>query len=143
MRFFALWRSRCGFGLPLVEAMATGLPVIALNSEGQSDVCEDAGPELVLSVVPERWEESRDAPFGSAATSVAPAWSKQVAPQACSMQRLTLSMLAPGGTLIVSGITREKAPRLMLKYQNLNTKVRRLKVQGEWVCLQATPKPRR
>jgi glycosyltransferase involved in cell wall biosynthesis len=55
-----------GFGLPLVEAMATGLPVIALNSEGQSDVCQDAGPDLVLSVAPERWEESRDAPFGRA-----------------------------------------------------------------------------
>jgi glycosyltransferase involved in cell wall biosynthesis len=31
-----------GFGLPLIEGMATGLPVIALNSEGQSDVCQDA-----------------------------------------------------------------------------------------------------
>ena len=40
-----------GFGLPLVEAMATGLPVIALDSEGQSDVCADAGG-LVMPVVP-------------------------------------------------------------------------------------------
>jgi glycosyltransferase involved in cell wall biosynthesis len=38
-----------GFGLPLVEGMATGLPVIALDSEGQRDVCRDAG-DLVLSV---------------------------------------------------------------------------------------------
>lgn len=55
-----------GFGLPLIEAMATGLPVVALNSEGQSDLCEDAGPELLLPVAPERWQECNDAPFGSA-----------------------------------------------------------------------------
>ena len=36
-----------GFGLPLVEGMATGLPVVALDSEGQCDVCRDAG-DLVL-----------------------------------------------------------------------------------------------
>jgi glycosyltransferase involved in cell wall biosynthesis len=54
-----------GFGLPLIEAMATGLPVIALNSEGQSDVCEDAGSDRLLPVPPERWEECNDAPFGS------------------------------------------------------------------------------
>ena len=54
-----------GFGLPLVEAMATGLPVIALNSEGQSDTCADAGPECVLALSPERWEPSNDPPFGS------------------------------------------------------------------------------
>ncbi|CAM5242399.1 MULTISPECIES: glycosyltransferase family 4 protein [Streptomyces] len=44
-----------GFGLPLVEGMATGLPVIALSSEGQGDVCADAG-DLVLPVAPSRWE---------------------------------------------------------------------------------------
>jgi len=44
-----------GFGLPLIEAMATGLPVIALNCEGQSDVCEDAADHL-LAVPPARWE---------------------------------------------------------------------------------------
>jgi len=55
-----------GFGLPLVEAMATGLPVVALSSEGQSDVCEDAGPGCLLAIGPERWEESNDAPFGPA-----------------------------------------------------------------------------
>jgi|GEM_PF-871599 len=38
-----------GFGLPLVEGMATGLPVIALNAEGQADVCRDAG-DRVLAV---------------------------------------------------------------------------------------------
>lgn len=44
-----------GFGLPLVEGMATGLPVIALDSEGQSDVCTEAG-DRVLAVAPARWE---------------------------------------------------------------------------------------
>lgn len=45
-----------GFGLPLVEAMATGLPAIALSSEGQGDVCRDAG-DLVLAVPPSAWED--------------------------------------------------------------------------------------
>ncbi|MEU6477911.1 glycosyltransferase [Streptomyces sp. NPDC047017] len=45
-----------GFGLPLVEGMATGLPVIALSSEGQGDVCADAG-DLVLPVAPSHWED--------------------------------------------------------------------------------------
>jgi len=44
-----------GFGLPLVEGMATGLPVIALDSEGQTDVCREA-KGLLLPVAPERWE---------------------------------------------------------------------------------------
>lgn len=44
-----------GFGLPLIEGMATGLPVIALASEGQKDVCDEAG-DLVLAVPPDRWE---------------------------------------------------------------------------------------
>jgi glycosyltransferase involved in cell wall biosynthesis len=44
-----------GFGLPLIEGMATGLPVIALNSEGQADVCREAG-DLVLGVEPAGWE---------------------------------------------------------------------------------------
>lgn len=54
-----------GFGLPLVEGMATGLPVIALSSEGQGDVCADAGP-LVLDVPPARWESSDDTHYGPA-----------------------------------------------------------------------------
>jgi glycosyltransferase involved in cell wall biosynthesis len=44
-----------GFGLPLIEGMATGLPVIALDSEGQSDVCRDAAG-LVLAVPPAGFE---------------------------------------------------------------------------------------
>jgi glycosyltransferase involved in cell wall biosynthesis len=43
-----------GFGLPLAEGMATGLPVIALNSEGQSDICEEAA-DLLLPVKPAEW----------------------------------------------------------------------------------------
>ena len=43
-----------GFGIPLIEGMATGLPVIALDAAGQADVCRDAG-ELVLSVKPATW----------------------------------------------------------------------------------------
>jgi hypothetical protein len=47
-----------GFGLPLIEGMATGLPVIALASEGQGQVCREV-PHLVLAVPPARWEEHR------------------------------------------------------------------------------------
>ena len=54
-----------GFGLPLVEAMATGLPVIALNSEGQSDVCADAR-HCLLPVSPSHWEAYDEPPYGSA-----------------------------------------------------------------------------
>jgi glycosyltransferase involved in cell wall biosynthesis len=52
-----------GFGLPLVEAMATGLPVIALNSEGQADVCAEAGDRL-LTVDPVAWQPYDNALFG-------------------------------------------------------------------------------
>jgi glycosyltransferase involved in cell wall biosynthesis len=38
-----------GFGLPLVEAMATGLPCIALNYAGQADIC---GQGLTYDVLP-------------------------------------------------------------------------------------------
>ncbi len=44
-----------GFGLPLVEGMATGLPVIAFDAEGQGDVCRDASG-AVLTVPPARFE---------------------------------------------------------------------------------------
>jgi glycosyltransferase involved in cell wall biosynthesis len=53
-----------GFGLPLVEGMATGLPVIALSSEGQGDVCADAGPERVLAIAPAHFEPCEDDQFG-------------------------------------------------------------------------------
>ena len=52
-----------GFGLPLVEAMSTGLPVVALSSEGQGDVCSDAG-DLVLAVPPAGREPSDDKVYG-------------------------------------------------------------------------------
>ncbi|HMA35584.1 MAG TPA: DUF4135 domain-containing protein, partial [Chloroflexia bacterium] len=48
-----------GFGLPMVEAMATGLPVVALSSEGQGDVCEEA-PDCLLPVPPVAWVEVDD-----------------------------------------------------------------------------------
>jgi glycosyltransferase involved in cell wall biosynthesis len=47
-----------GFGMPLVEGMATGLPVIALDTEGQADVCRDA-PGLLLTV-PSAGQERHD-----------------------------------------------------------------------------------
>jgi glycosyltransferase involved in cell wall biosynthesis len=62
-----------GFGLPLVEGMATGLPVVALSSEGQGDVCTDAGPERLLPVAPERWEEYDEPEFGRAGLRGVPA----------------------------------------------------------------------
>lgn len=53
-----------GFGLPLVEGMATGLPVVALNANGQADVCEEAG-NLVLPVPPRRWVPFDQPPYGA------------------------------------------------------------------------------
>ena len=52
-----------GFGLPLVEGMATGLPVVAFDSEGQADICEDARG-LVLPVARAGMEPCEDTPFG-------------------------------------------------------------------------------
>lgn len=54
-----------GFGLPMVEGMATGLPVIALTSEGQGDMYEDAR-EYFLPVKPQYWEPYSPEPYGSA-----------------------------------------------------------------------------
>jgi glycosyltransferase involved in cell wall biosynthesis len=53
-----------GFGLPLVEGMATGLPVIALNSEGQADVCQQAG-DYLLPIEPSDWQVYNTSMFGS------------------------------------------------------------------------------
>ncbi|MCC2668340.1 MAG: glycosyltransferase, partial [Armatimonadetes bacterium] len=44
-----------GYGLPLVEGMATGLPVIALDAAGQSDTIRAAGPDRVLGVPAGDW----------------------------------------------------------------------------------------
>ena len=60
-----------GFGLPLVEAMATGLPVIALDSEGQGDVCADA-PECLLPVKPVAWQSHDQPPYGVVGRSGVP-----------------------------------------------------------------------
>ncbi len=59
-----------GFGLPLVEGMATGLPVIALDSEGQADVCQVAG-DCLLPVEPARWE-AHDTAFGRCGVRAVP-----------------------------------------------------------------------
>jgi glycosyltransferase involved in cell wall biosynthesis len=61
-----------GFGLPLVEGMATGLPVVALSSEGQGDVCEEAG-DFLLPVDPARWQPCDDPPFGRGGVRGVPA----------------------------------------------------------------------
>jgi glycosyltransferase involved in cell wall biosynthesis len=61
-----------GFGLPLVEGMATGLPVIALNSEGQRDVCADARG-LLLPVEPTRQRPYETPQFGRCGVHGAPA----------------------------------------------------------------------
>lgn len=60
-----------GFGLPLVEGMATGLPVIALDSEGQADVCEDAR-DLLLAIAPAGWQRCDDPPYGAAGVRAVP-----------------------------------------------------------------------
>jgi glycosyltransferase involved in cell wall biosynthesis len=44
-----------GSGLPLIEAMACGLPVVALDAEGQHDVCAEV-PDLVLPVPGDGYE---------------------------------------------------------------------------------------
>jgi glycosyltransferase involved in cell wall biosynthesis len=60
-----------GFGLPLVEGMATGLPAVALNAEAQSDVCSDA-EGMLLPVPPKRWAPVDAAPFGPAGVRAIP-----------------------------------------------------------------------
>jgi glycosyltransferase involved in cell wall biosynthesis len=52
-----------GFGLPLVKGMATGLPVIALNSEGQADICGEA-KDCLLAVDPSGWQTFDSPLFG-------------------------------------------------------------------------------
>ena len=52
-----------GFGLPLVEGMATGLPVVVLNSEGQADTCK-AAEGLLLPVAPDCYVPHNEAPYG-------------------------------------------------------------------------------
>ncbi|PXX71581.1 galactosyl transferase GMA12/MNN10 family protein [Nocardia tenerifensis] len=52
-----------GFAATMLEAMATGLPVVALNSEAQSDVCALAA-EHVLAVEPVTWRPVGDGVVG-------------------------------------------------------------------------------
>jgi glycosyltransferase involved in cell wall biosynthesis len=60
-----------GFGLPLVEGMASGLPVVALASEGQADICREAGA-LVLQVPPARLAPYRDPAWGECGLAAVP-----------------------------------------------------------------------
>ena len=60
-----------GYGLPLVEGMATGLPVIALDAEGQADVC-DRARDLLLPVKPARWEAAAHGPYGGTGLQAVP-----------------------------------------------------------------------
>ena len=60
-----------GFGLPLIEGMASGLPVVALASEAQRDVCEEA-TGVVLPVRPVRWEPVNNEPYGSCGVRAIP-----------------------------------------------------------------------
>ena len=52
-----------GFGLPLIEGMATGLPAVALDSEAQGDVCREA-PDCLLPVPAASWADVEDPAFG-------------------------------------------------------------------------------
>lgn len=61
-----------GFGLPMIEGMATGLPVIALDAEGQADACREAR-DLVLAVAPAGWEQFDEAPYGPCGVRAVPA----------------------------------------------------------------------
>lgn len=61
-----------GFGLPLVEAMATGLPVVALSSEGQGDICR-AAKDCLLPVPPAQWVAFNEKQFGPAGVRGIPA----------------------------------------------------------------------
>lgn len=60
-----------GFGMPLVEGMATGLPVIALATEGQADLCREAG-NLVLGVGAAQWVPFSLPPFGECGVRAVP-----------------------------------------------------------------------
>jgi glycosyltransferase involved in cell wall biosynthesis len=60
-----------GFGLPLIEGMASGLPAVALATEAQRDVCEEA-VGMVLPVRPARWEPVNDVPYGACGVRAIP-----------------------------------------------------------------------
>lgn len=52
-----------GFGLPPIEAMCTGLPVVLMDSEGQQDLCRDA-QDFVVAVRSHHQERVEIAEYG-------------------------------------------------------------------------------
>jgi glycosyltransferase involved in cell wall biosynthesis len=60
-----------GFGLPLIEGMASGLPAVALAAEAQRDICEEA-VGMVLPVRPAKWEPVNDYPYGACGVRAIP-----------------------------------------------------------------------
>jgi glycosyltransferase involved in cell wall biosynthesis len=52
-----------GFGLPAIEAMSTGLPVVIMDAEGQSDICREAAG-LVFPVEPQGTEPAVEPTVG-------------------------------------------------------------------------------
>jgi hypothetical protein len=60
-----------GFGLPLVEGMATGLPAVALDTEAQADVCADAAG-MVLPVPAASWVSVDAALYGPSGVRAVP-----------------------------------------------------------------------
>ncbi|MFC8681531.1 glycosyltransferase [Microbacterium ureisolvens] len=64
-----------GFGLPVVEGMATGLPVVALDAEAQADIvadCRDGEGPAVLPVAVAGWEQVNSPVFGEAGVRAIP-----------------------------------------------------------------------
>lgn len=64
-----------GFGLPVVEGMATGLPVVALDAEAQADIVaasRDEGGPAVLPVGVAAWERVDSPVYGNAGVRAIP-----------------------------------------------------------------------